>query len=905
MVAVVATGLGVGVRLLLTPWLGDALPFLTIFPAVAVAVWYGGFWAGLLATMLGYLAAALFFIPPAGILLGGSEQIVGLIGFLLSCAIILIFGSRMHQARARAEDNARELAEQREWFRTTLASIGDAVITTDITGRVTFLNPIAERLTGWPAEEAEGEALARVFPVVAEPSGQPAVNPVDRVLREGSVVGLGNPTELIARDGARLPIDDSAAPIRDAEGRVRGIVLVFRDATDRRNREAEIRMGAARVRAFLETSLDGIITMDFQGNVLEFNPAAERLFGYSRHEAIGKSLADLIIPEPLRERHKQGLVRYLATGEGAILDRRVEMTALRADGSEVAVELSITRMLTPGMPVFSGHIRDIHDRVKADRRRAARLAVTQRLAESGSLEEAGVPILEAMGTGLGWDVGTLWLVDQERRVLCCETVWHREGMPGQGFERGSREFRFRIGEGLPGRTWASGRPEWIPDVSKDGNFPRAALAVAEGLRGAFAFPIRIGPRFFGIIEFFSWEVREPDPDLLEMVETLGNQLGQVMERRRIEMEAAAELREADRRKDEFLATLSHELRNPLAPLRNAVELLKRDPGRRGGQHALPIMERQLDQMVRLVDDLLEVSRITRRLPELRKAPVTLAAVVRNAIETSRPLIEERRHTLTVSLPEHPVWLDADLTRMAQVFSNLLNNAARYTEPSGRISLTALALDRQVVVTVRDTGMGIPAEQLSRVFDMFAQVDQSLHRSGGLGIGLTLARRLVELHGGTVTAMSDGPGKGSEFIVRIPMAAGPPPARPVVSSRAAAARARKILVVDDNEDATLTLGAVLQRMGHETRTALDGAAAVEAAAAFRPEIILLDIGLPTLNGYEVCQRIRSQPWGKEMAVIALTGWGQESDKVRAAAAGFTLHLVKPVDPSELERLLRDV
>jgi CheY-like chemotaxis protein/two-component sensor histidine kinase len=325
------------------------------------------------------------------------------------------------------------------------------------------------------------------------------------------------------------------------------------------------------------------------------------------------------------------------------------------------------------------------------------------------------------------------------------------------------------------------------------------------------------------------------------------------------------------------------------------------------EKARTMMERQLTQMVRLVDDLLDVSRITRGKIELRKERVELAAVVASAVETSRPLIEAAGHELTVTLPPEPIPLDADLTRLAQVFANLLNNAAKYTGQGGHIWLTAERHGGEVLVKVRDTGLGIPADMLSKIFEMFAQVDRSLERSqGGLGIGLTLVKRLVEMHGGSVEARSDGPGMGSEFTVRLPVAMAsashqPQPPKGEGEKTAAPAR-RRILVVDDNKDSADSMSMMLSIAGMEARTAYDGLEAVAVAAAFNPDVVLLDIGLPKLNGYEAARRIREQPWGKDMVLVAVTGWGQEEDRRRSQEAGFNFHMVKPVDPAALERLL---
>ncbi|MGQ0701999.1 MAG: PAS domain S-box protein [Gemmatimonadales bacterium] len=901
------TAIAVAVRFLLDPVLADGLPFLTLFPAIAVASWYGGYGPALLASGTGYLAVRYLFIPPRGTLgYYDTAELVGLFGYLGASLIIVIFGEAMHRARRRAEANAREATQQRERLRTTLASIGDGVITTDVRGQVTMLNSMAQRLTGWPPEEAQGKALGEVFRIINEQTGEAAASPVDRVLREGVIVGLGNHTILVARDGSRLPIDDSAAPIRDSEGNITGVVLVFRDVTERRAAERALRDSEARKAAFLENALDAIITMDFEGKVLEFNPAAERIFGYSRGEAVGREMASLIIPPALRERHRRGLARYLATGEGPILDARIEMPGLRKDGTEFPVELTVTRILTPGLPIFTAHLRDITDRARRERRRSARLAVTQLLTRVDTLEEAAPGVLEGIGTNLGWEVGALWLVDPEQQILRCHTFWPAEGVSVPRFERITRERTFPPGVGLPGRIWTSRRPAWIPDVTRDGNFPRAPFAARDGLHGAFGFPIEHGGEVLGVMEFFSHEIREPDPDLLEMVATLGSQMGQLLERRRLDRRVTAQLREADRKKDEFLAILSHELRNPLAPLRHALELLRHNPQEADANRAnLGVMERQLSQLVRLVDDLLDLSRITSGQMELRKEPVELAQVVRNAVETSRPLIQQAHHELSVSLPAQPVWLEGDPVRLAQVVANLLNNAARYTEPGGRISVRAVVQDSEAVVTVEDTGIGIPREKLPQIFDMFAQVGQPLERTrGGLGIGLTLVKRLVEMHGGRVEVASEGEHRGTRFTVRVPapLSAREPVAAAEPARPGSPGHSRRILVVDDNRDSAMTLGALLAHQGHEVRTEFDGEAALAAAEAFRPEIVLLDIGLPKLNGYEICQRIRERPWSEDVTLIALTGWGQEADKARARVAGFHHHLVKPVDPGELEKLI---
>jgi PAS domain S-box-containing protein len=365
------------------------------------------------------------------------------------------------------------------------------------------------------------------------------------------------------------------------------------------------------------------------------------------------------------------------------------------------------------------------------------------------------------------------------------------------------------------------------------------------------------------------------------------------------------LKEADRRKDEFLATLAHELRNPLAPLRNGLQIMKLSNNPDAVAQARGMMERQLAQMVRLIDDLLDVSRITRGKLELRRQPIALATVVRSAIESSRPSIEAAAHRLTVSLPPEPIFLDGDPTRLAQVFANLLSNAAKYTDPGGHIRLRAERDGREVVIRVTDNGIGIPAEHLPRLFEMFSQVESAQVRSqGGLGIGLSLVKGLAEMHGGTVTAHSEGPGRGSEFTVRLPVTAARPVTATPADEPARRPSTRRILVADDNRDAAESLAMLLRLAGHEVHVVHDGEQAVGTACWYRPDAVLLDIGMPKLNGHEACRRIRAVPGGKQTLLVAITGWGQPEDKRKALEAGFDEHLTKPVDLTRLSKLLCD-
>lgn len=497
------------------------------------------------------------------------------------------------------------LREERELLQVTLGSIGDGVIVTDTEGRITFLNGVAESLTGWSSSESITRPLDQIFRIVDERTRRPAENPAMRALQNGVIAGLANRTLLLAKDGTERPIDDSAAPIRGDSGAIRGAVVVFRDITDRKHAEDA-------------------------------------------------------------------------------------------------------------------------------------------------------------------------------------------------------------------------------------------------------------------------------------------------------------LKEADRRKDEFLATLAHELRNPLAPIRNSLEVIKRSQGNLAMiEQSRSTMERQLGQMVRLVDDLIDVSRISRNKLELRKKKVELASIIDQAVEACRPLADAANHELTISLPDEPIYLNADAVRLAQAFGNLLTNSCKFTGRGGHIELSVERLVSEAVIKVKDNGIGIPPAMLSKIFEMFTQIDQSLERTqSGLGIGLTLVKQLVEMHDGEIAAYSEGAGHGSEFIVRLPVLDELSESQPQqeASPEVVAAAPRRILVVDDNRDSAMSLAILLKLTGNDVQTAHDGLEALQKAEDFQPDLILLDIGLPKLNGYDACRQIRQQPWGKDITIVALTGWGQDEDRRKSKEAGFDNHLVKPVDHAALGQIL---
>ena len=434
----------------------------------------------------------------------------------------------------------------------------------------------------------------------------------------------------------------------------------------------------------------------------------------------------------------------------------------------------------------------------------------------------------------------------------------------------------------------------------------ASLAVAALLSGwlqdAITAPIlEVARVSHDVMENRDYSVRATkttEDEIGELVDAFNAMLAEIGRR-------AEALRTADQRKDEFLATLAHELRNPLAPIRNALEILRlagNDPIKT--DKAREMMTRQVAQMVRLVDDLIDVSRITTGKLAVRKVAFDLRGALRDAVETARPFIESRRHALEVRMPSESLPVDGDSTRLAQVFSNLLNNAAKYTEPGGRIVLTASRGGKEIEVRVKDNGIGLAPEATSRIFEMFMQVDRALDRTqAGLGVGLTLSRTLVELHQGRIDVESAGKGQGSEFIVRLPASLTRFEPAPGDARRDSHdGRGRRVLLADDNADFVDSLGQLLSARGHDVRIAYDGAEAVSVARDFRPEIAFLDIGMPKVHGYEVARRLRAEPRTARCMLVAVTGWGQESDRARAREAGFDRHLVKPVDPTEIEAIL---
>lgn len=1435
-VAVASVLLATWVRLLLG--LEERLPFITYFVAVLFAAWYGGFVPGVVAVILSAIVAARFFAPNLVWMWPiTSEAGISLALFVVVGVVASVLSESMHRARQRAE-------QERERFQVTLASIGDGVIVTDMHAKIVSLNSVAEQLTGWTQAEAKGQPLDYVFRIINEQTRQPEPNPVAAVLKYGQTTGLANHTILITKYGRERAIADSAAPILAAGGASIGVVLVFRDVTDQRHVDLQL----SRLGALIDSSDDAIIGMTLEGKVIDWNSAAEQLFGFEAAEVLEKLIFETIVP-PDRKDELLKALEQVKRGESA---GQVDTVRLHKDGRQIWVSIRISPILDANGNVIGASAidRDITQQRLRERRRNTRLAVTQILAQAGNVEQALPKILDAVCEALDWDVGAFWQIDKQTNALRCQVLQNRSSRDITDFENISTEIAFRRGVGLPGRVWETRRPAWIPDVTKDVNFPRKDFASISGLHAAFACPIVVGDDFLGAIEFFNFEIQEPDEDLLETMFTIGGQIGQFLERKRTEdylgrseqeladffenaavglhfvgpdglvqrvnqteldmlgytrdeyvghhiaefhvdqqnicdmldrlksgevlqqhaarmrckdgsikhvlidsnvlweegkfihtrcftrdvtdriaadehirfqahlldaMDQAAivtdadgyvtywnryaetlygwkrgealgrniselvvppgqqeqaatimstlrageswsgefvsqrrdgstfptfvadtpivdadgkltavvgisnditerkrleeqlrrrvaefaeaeerirsvvdnvldgiitfdeqgiiqtfntaaerifgytateiigenvqrlmfepdlgeraellsqslridstttgadregmgrrkdgsafsmdlavksfhfdqrvyftgivrditqrkrfetalrfladaskslatlvdyrttlqkvsqlavpgfadwcavdivesdgslkrlavahadparvelamrifeqyppdpnsphgvartvntgeprfipevtdelvaavarsdehlqmlqqlglksfmcvplnaqgrifgaltfastsadrtytpsdlsiaedlahratiaienarlyqELRDADRRKDEFLAMLAHELRNPLAPIRTGLDVLAIESDEQS--ETVLMMQQQVEHLVRLVDDLLDVSRIIRGHIHLKKEPIDLSTVVNRALDAVRHVVDNNGQELTVSIPDEPIWLNVDAVRIVQVLENLLNNASKYSDESGRIELEARQTGPAVDIVVRDNGVGIEPDLLPKVFDLFTQSSRSLDRSqGGLGIGLTLVRSLVEMHGGTVSVRSAGPGRGSEFEVHLPIGAveGISKAAPLPSMPA---DGRKILVVDDNVGSARVLSLLLSKLGpHVVEMAHDGPTALALLNEFRPQIVLLDIGLPGMDGYEVARSIRKNPEFNDVLLAALTGYGQEEDRRRSKEAGFDQHLVKPPALETIKELL---
>ncbi len=770
--------------------------------------------------------------------------------------------------RKQAEEKLR-LSEER--FRLLVEGVKDyAIYMLDPKGFVVTWNAGAEHLKGYQASEIVGAHFSRFYPPEAVARDWP-----EELLRGATVEGRTEDEGWrIRKDGSQFWAGVVITALRDETGTLQGFAELTRDLTERRQAEESNRLllqeeaarkaaeeaaeAIERQREQLHVTLssigDAVVVTDEKGIINFVNPVAAALTGWEPHEATGQPLERVL--RVINEETRQDVENPVSIvfRENRVVEMANHTALVTRDGREIPIEDSAAPIRGKDGTIGGAVLvfRDVT---------AARRAMEASLYLAAIVESSDDAII---GHTLDGEIA----------------AWNR------GAER---LYGYKASE-IIGQPLALLVPPDHPD-----ELPM----ILDRLRRGES------------IEHFETQRLRKDGSRVDVSLTISpvkDAEGKFIGASKIARDITAQ-KEEDRRKTEFLALLAHELRNPLAPLRNGLQVIRlaaKHPD--AVEKARALMERQLEHMVRLVDDLLDVSRISRGKLELRRETLLLSVAVSHALDVCAPIINEQEQELIISQPDEPMYLDADKTRLAQAVCNLLSNASKYSDKGSRIWLTVAREGQEAVIRVKDEGIGIPPEMLPRVFDMFMQVDRSLEKSqGGLGVGLAIVKRLSEMHGGRVEARSEGEDKGSEFIIRLPTIAAPveAPSRETVKAPTQAATGCRILVVDDNVDSATTLAKVLNLMGHEVRTAYDGKSGLEAAIEFQPALILLDIGMPKLNGYDVARSIRAQPWGQSITLAALTGWGQAEDQRRSEEAGFDFHLVKPVEPESLERLVAGI
>ncbi|HEY3323692.1 MAG TPA: PAS domain S-box protein [Planctomycetota bacterium] len=1057
--AVAAVAAGLGARLALEAWYGPGLPtYITFYPAVMAVALLAGLGPGLAATALAGLATAYWILPPSGIAVAAPIDRLGLVVFsgmgLFMSVVAALY--RRDRAKAAAYDREASLRESREALRqseerlrVTLASIGDAVLSADTAGRVTYLNPVAVALTGWELAGAMGQPIQSVFKIVNEQTHQPAEDIVARVLREGRAIALANHTALITKDGRTVPIEDSAAPILDAAGKVCGIVLVFHDVTQKRRvQEAQRRATEEWERTFNSVP-DLIAILDDQHRVVRANRAMAQRLGVTPEQCVGlrcfevvhgtdrppafcphaKTLCDcqehtsefheerlggdfLVTTTPLRDADGRlagsvHVARDITERKRAEREHEITVELLRVVNESRSLRELVRAAVTffrqqSGCEAVGVRLRDGDDYpyyethgfqpdfVLLENHLCARDCAGQICRDNNGYPmiecmcgniicgrfDAAKPFFTAQGTfwtncttellatstdadrqtrtrnrcnGEGYEsvalialrvgeerLGLLQLNDKRKGMFSAGAIALWERLAGylavalaklraeDALRQSEERFRLLVEQNVDGIFLSDPQGHYLDvnsagcrmlDYSREEILGRtiADIIAAEDVP---RIPIEVGRFAGGAVVRSEWRFRRKDGSLF-FGEVVGRQLPDgrllgivrdITERKQSEeqlRQAKALAEDANRQKDHFLAVLGHELRNPLAPIRNSVSVLKRlGPPDPVLQRARATIDRQVCHMTRLIDDLLDVSRIASGKIQLRKETLDLAAVVQCAVEDHRPLLEEHGLKLSVNMPREKLCVVGDAARITQIVGNLLGNAGKFTDRGGRVDVSVeFDPEQQALIRVSDSGIGLEAETLARLFQPFAQADHSMDRSrGGLGLGLALVKGLAELHGGRVQATSAGLGHGTQFVVMLPSVVKDAASNASLVAVAPRVRPQRILVIEDNYDSAESLQILLELSGNAVAVAHSGPEGLEKAQTHKPEVILCDIGLPGMNGYEVAQAIRKTAELKSVCLIAMTGYGQDEDRVRALEAGFDHHLTKPADPEALERLL---
>ena len=715
--------------------------------------------------------------------------------------------------------------------------------------------------------------------------------------------------------GETRHIELSAFAMRDHSGAPLCYVGIKRDITERKQAERALQRSEAQLTDFFDNAAIGLHWLAPDGTVLRVNQAELGMLGYSRDEYEGHHIAEFHVDpdviEDILTRLQAGdvLENYdtrLRCKDGSIKLVRLNSSVYREDGKFIH-----TRCFT----------RDITERKRAENRLTLQYAVTKILSESCDFAESAQSILKAVCESLDWQVGALWKVDRQTETIRSMEMCHANSAPTPEFDRLTQTLIFKKGEGLPGRIWELGKPTWINNVSANKNFPRAIVATREGLRGAFGFPILVGGEVWGVIEFYSAEIREPDEELLRVVAGIGGQIGQFTQRKRVEDDLAeffkreraarADAEKANRLKDEFLATLSHELRTPLNAVIGWSRMLSSGRlDRESSKHALAVIERNAWAQKQIIEDILDVSRVITGKLQLNLSPVDLVGVVDAALDAVRPAIEAKEIQIETLIDASLRMVSGDPDRLQQVIWNILSNAAKFTPNGGKIEIVVNQTATHVLVQVKDSGPGIEPAFLPHVFERFRQGDGSTTRMhGGLGLGLAIVRHLIELHGGIIAVENREDSQGAIFTIRLPLPSGE--LRPETLAAAdsalkesqsenASLEGLQILIVDDETDTLDLITVELAQHGAKITGATNAGDALKALENRQFDLLISDIGMPKVDGYDLIRRIRQQEAGTERRIpaVALTAYARVQDRMQAIVAGYSTHIAKPVDANEL-------
>lgn len=807
------------------------------------------------------------------------------------------------KASTQELSRAREQLEVREdLYRAIFQHSNEAIAIIGVEGNYLEQNDAHAELLGYSDEE-----IKNLTPAIH--LGEEVFAKVARELAEtGAYRG-----EVVSRTkhGERKHIELSAFAMRDESGEPLCYVGIKRDISKRKQAERALLRSEAQLTDFFDNAAVASHWVGPDGTVLRVNQAELDMLGYSREEYIGHNIAEFHVDRNIID----DILRRLTAGE---VLQNYDARLRCKDGSIKYVRINSSAYFEDGEFIHTrGFTQDITERKRTESRLALQYTVTKILSESHDFVESTRRILQAFCDHLDWAVGALWKIDQQKETIAYVEMCHRPSALTPEFDRLTRSLVFKKGVGLPGRIWELGKPTWVNNLSADNTFPRAAIAASEGLRGAFGFPILVAGEVWGVMEFFSPEIREPDKQLLRLVVGLGAQIGQYTQRKRVEDDLAelfkrersarAEAEKANRLKDEFLATLSHELRTPLNAVIGWSRMLSSGRlDRESSKHALEVIERNAWAQKQIIEDILDVSRVITGKLQLNLSSVDLVSVVDAALDAVRPALEAKEILIETLIDASLKMVSGDADRLQQVVWNLLSNATKFTPNGGRVEISVSQTATHVHIQVKDTGPGIDPAFLPHVFERFRQADGSTTRThGGLGLGLAIVRHLVELHGGTIAVENRTDGSGAVFTIRLPLPSGE--LRPDTLATAdsifkepASLEGLRILIVDDEPDTLDLITVELAQHGAKITGVTGAEDALKALERNQFDLLISDIGMPKIDGYDLIRRIRQEEAGKDRRIpaVALTAYARIQDRMQAIVAGYSTHIAKPVDANEL-------